>query len=273
MVKFISLLSLMSLAVGCASSVPDAFKPKEPISAFSNADWNKVLRVAVTPDGYVRHDDVKANKDGAYDALQRYVGQIGEASPKNRPDLFATDADKLAYWLNAYNAICLYAVQKKNLPSNVLYSSIPPGLIFISDSTRVGGEGMTLDNIERKYARSFNDPRIHFALNCMSTSCPPLRAEAFEGDRLEQQLSDQARLSLDEPRVVKKISDDEVAFNNIFTDYWKSDFVTYAKNKLGKADGTPLDACKSWAGPNSPVRTATKFSSQGYDWSLNRPRR
>jgi hypothetical protein len=272
MVKFISLLSIMSLAVGCASSVPDQYKPKEPISKFSNDDWNKVLATVVTPDGYVRHDDLKANKDGSYDALQRYVGAIGEASPKNRPELFPTDADKLAYWLNAYNAVCMYAVQKKGLPGNVLYSSIPPGMIFLSDSTRVGGEGMTLDNIERNYARSYKDPRIHFALNCMSASCPPLRKEAYKGSRLEQQLAEQARISLDDPRVVKRVSDDEVAFNNIFTDYWKSDFVTYAKEQLGKPNGTPLDACKAWAGPNSPVKTATKFSSQGYDWSLNRPR-
>ena len=261
---------LLALLAGCSSSVPKQYRPQAKLDSFSYADWNAVLAQAVTPDGYVRQDRVKANENGVKDALLRFVGEIGQASPDNRPDLFPSDADQLAYWINAYNAVCLYAVQQRGLPSNVLYSGFP-GSIFILDGHTVGGKSMTLDSIEKSKVRSFGDPRIHFALNCMSASCPPLRAEAYEGAKLDAQLHDQSVRALDDPRIAKQKDAETVALNAILADFWKGDFVTYAKETLNKPDGTPLDAAKALAGPDSPVQPATKYVGMSYDWSLNRP--
>ncbi len=264
------LLSLLALVAGCSSSVPKQYRPQGRLDAFSYDDWNAVLKQAVTPDGYVRHEQIKANTNGVKEALYRFVGQIGQTSPDSRPDLFPTDADKLAYWINAYNAICMYAVQQRGLPGNVLYSGFP-GSIFILDGHTVGGKSMTLDSIEKSKVRSFGDVRIHFALNCMSASCPPLRAEAYEGPRLDEQLAGQSKIALDDPRIAKKKDAQTVALNAILADFWKGDFVKYAEDKLGKPDGTPLDAAKALAGPDSPVQPATKYVGMSYDWSLNRP--
>ena len=54
------------------------------------------------------------------DTLYEYVGQINAASPDNRPELFPTDTDKLAFYVNAYNALCMYGVVQRGYPGNVL---------------------------------------------------------------------------------------------------------------------------------------------------------
>ncbi|HLL89226.1 MAG TPA: DUF547 domain-containing protein [Tepidisphaeraceae bacterium] len=264
-------LSLVALALlviglpGCAAGVAQKFQPAAPISQWSNEDWQHVLTTVVTDDGYaVRWDDLKRNADGSRDALYRYVGQINAVSPDNRSELFPTPDDRLAYWINAYNAVTAYRVLERNLPGNLIAgTAFPiPGAIYLIDQTNVGGRGMTLDAIEKEKIRSTNDPRIHFALNCASYSCPPLRAEPYEGDKLQAQLDDQGRRYLSNPRAAKKVDDQTVALNSIFTDFYKGDFTK---------DGQELlTVLRRYAGPDSPVQSATKYKGMGYDWSLNR---
>ena len=53
---------------------------------------------------------------------------------------------------------------------------------------------MTLNRIEHRILRQeFREPRIHFALNCASLSCPKLRREAYDGSKLDEQLTEQAK--------------------------------------------------------------------------------
>ena len=66
---------------------------------------------------------------------------------------------------------------------------------------RAAGEELTLDDIEHGRLRTdYNEPRIHFALVCAALSCPPLREEAYRGDILDEQLDDQGRAFLNDPR-------------------------------------------------------------------------
>src|SRR3954471_22573919 len=102
----ISTLLFIGLAtlVGCGGGggVSKEFKPQaQNVQKFDNKDWAMVLKTVVTPDGFVKHDMIKNNQGGVRDALFRYVGLIGEVSPENKPELFANDKDKLAYYLNA----------------------------------------------------------------------------------------------------------------------------------------------------------------------------
>ena len=250
-------------ALGCGGgAVPSQFRPADPITEFSDRPWKIVLDQVVTSDGYVRWDRIESNDKGVRDELFRYVGLIGEVSPDNRPEFFPTPNDRLAYWLNAYNAVAMYAVVKRNYPSNTL-ASIPPGAIYLIDSFRVGQRRMALDAMEKSKVRSVGDPRIHFALNCMSHSCPPLRQEPYEGSRLNEQLADQGHRYLSDPRAVVADGPDAVKLNDIFTKFYKSDFV--------QGDGDLLAALRPLAAADSPVQTAQRYSGMGYDWSLNRP--
>jgi hypothetical protein len=42
--------------------------------------------------------------------------------------------------------------------------------------------------IENEILRKMDEPRIHFAINCASVSCPNLLNEAYTEAKLEQQL-------------------------------------------------------------------------------------
>jgi len=256
---------VLSGCIGGGGAVSQEYAPKSSIAQWSNADWQKVLDTVCTDDGLVKYDALTNNTDGAKDALFRYVGMINQASPANRPELFKTDADKLAYYINAYNALCLYGVLQKGLPGNVLLS----GLYFTA-SFPVGGSNTNLDGLEKQHIRSAGDPRVHFALNCMSKSCPPLRKEAYEGSKLDAQLADQGKRYLSDPRGVQKVSDTKVKLSEIFTKFYSGEFKDAYSRTSGKKDPSLLESIRPYAAPDSPVQTATEYESMSYDWSLNR---
>jgi hypothetical protein len=258
---------VLSGCIGGGGAVSQEFAPKARLTFWNNADWQHVLAEAATPDGMVRYDALTANTHGARDALFRYVGMINQASPESRPDLFPTPLDKLAYYINSYNALCMYGVLKKGLPSNVLLSGL-----YITAKFPVGGKEMTLDALEKQHVRPSGDPRIHFALNCMSQSCPPLRQEPYEGSKLDEQLADQGRRFLSDPRGVQKVSDKKVRLNEIFTKFYPGDFQEAYSRATGRRSPSIIESIRPFAAPDSPVQTASEYESMSYDWSLNQAR-
>jgi hypothetical protein len=256
---------VLSGCVGGGGGVSQRYAPKSRLTQWTNADWQQVLADVVTPDGLVRYEVLTSNTRGARDALFRYVGVINQVSPGNRPDLFPTDADKLAYYLNAYNALCMYGVLHKGLPSNVLLSGL-----FITARFPVGGRETTLDALEKQHVRASRDVRTHFALNTMSKSSPPLRPEPYEAARLDDQLADQARRFLGDPRGVQKVSATKVRLSELLTKFYPGDFEEAFTRATGQRTVSLLDALRPLAGPDSPVQTATEYETLSYDWSLNR---
>lgn len=250
--------------IGCGGKVDARYQPTAPIESWTNEEWARVLDQLVTPDGYVRHDQLADNTNGVRDALYRYVGRINAAGPINRPELFPTDKDKLAYYMNAYNALCMYAVVQRDFPRNMKTSGI-----FFFDRFPVGGESMTLDYLEKTYLRPV-DPRIHFAINCMSASCPPLRREPFEAAKADAQLDEQGRLFLSDPRGAYR-KGDTVVLSEIFR-FFTADFTDAHAKATGQPKPELLESIVKFAGEGSPVIGAKAYEFQDYDWSLNRPR-
>jgi hypothetical protein len=260
-------IAQMTCLFGCGGKVPQQFRPTGPISSFSNTDWAAVLSKVVTDDGFVHHERIADNTDGVRDALYRYVGLIGEVSPLNRPELFVTDKDRLAYWINAYNAVCMYAVNKRGRPANVKNAGGIPYAIFYLDKFHYGGKELTLDAVERQYVRTVGDPRIHFALNCSSYSCPPLRGEPYEAARLDEQFDDQGRRYLADPRGAVR-DGENVKLSEIFR-FYQDEFVAAHRKTTGTADAGLLAAIQSYAGAGSPLLGAKGYSFMEYDWSIN----
>jgi hypothetical protein len=249
--------------LGCGGAVDSKYRPAQKIEKWDNTEWARVLEVVATEDGYVRHDLLKENRQGVRDALFRYVGMINAAGPENRPELFPTQNDRLAYYSNAYNAVCMYLVVKRNFPSNMKTSGI-----FFFDKVPVGGKDMTLDFLEKTYLRPF-DPRIHFAINCMSTSCPPLRREPYEAATLDAQYDEQGRLFLSDPRGAY-LDGGTAVISEIFR-FFTGDFTEPYAKQTGRTDVNILEAIRPFADDDSPVKRATASRFQDYDWSLNRP--
>lgn len=111
------------------------------------------------------------------------------------------EKERLALFINAYNAYTIRLVNVKGERDSIRNINKTMGLRLKGPWTEpfavVGGRTYDLDTLEHGIIRKqFKEPRIHFALVCAAMSCPPLRSEAYTGERLDAQLDDQARVFL-----------------------------------------------------------------------------
>jgi len=101
--------------------------------------------------------------------------------------------EKMAFWLNAYNAIVLQTVINA-YPIQGKSGTYPAGSIrqipgaFEQTKHRVAGRTLTLDEIEKTVLPEFKDPRVYLALGRGAVGSGRLRSEAYTGARLEAQL-------------------------------------------------------------------------------------
>jgi hypothetical protein len=259
---------LLACLPGCAErrAPTPAQVPSVSLSHWDDRDWQNVLDAVCTDDGLVRYDLLTNNTNGVGDSLARYITRINQISPENHPYLFTTNANQLAYYINAYNALCLHAVLQESLPANVALAGV------YDMKFSVGAQEMSLNDIEAKHLRPAGDPRIHFALNGMSKSSPSLRREPYRGMMLDEQLADQGRKYLGDPRGVQKVGPNKVRLSEVFTHFYPGDFKDAYSRATGKRDPGLLEAIRPFAGPDSPVQQATEYESMTFDWSLNRAR-
>jgi hypothetical protein len=124
-----------------------------------------------------------------------------ELLDRTDPDSLAP-AERLAFWINAYNAYTIELINRHGERESIRNINKTLGFIRLNGPwqeaiAQVGGRAYTLDEVEhRVIRREFAEPRAHFALVSAALGSPPLRAEAYSGDRLEEQLEDQTRLFL-----------------------------------------------------------------------------
>ncbi|MCA9758987.1 MAG: DUF547 domain-containing protein [Candidatus Eisenbacteria bacterium] len=185
-------------------------------------------------------------------ALNDYVQSLTSLDPAPWPE-----DDQKAYWINLYNAATLRLV----LAHYPLDSIKDIGGLFSSpwkrDVVTVAESTLTLDEIENEILRpEFHDPRIHFALNCASIGCPPLRADAYRAANLSEQLDESCRRTLNDARWVS-VGKDGIRVTKIF-DWYRGDF-----EENGGSVRTFLDRYR-----NEPLPKG-KIEHLSYDWSLN----
>lgn len=165
-------------------------------SGVSHTHWNDLLKthVTATADGHSTQVNYAAFKKQRSE-LKAYLKTLSalsqgqfDALPKN---------EQLAFLINAYNAWTVELILTK-YPD--LTSIKDLGSLFSSPWKKsfipLLGKTVSLDDIEHGLIRGsgrYQEPRIHFAVNCASIGCPSLRAEAYSGDKLESQLEDQTR--------------------------------------------------------------------------------
>ena len=116
--------------------------------------------------------------------LLKFTSSLSEVSPKSHPDKFKSKNERLAYWINAYNAFILKIIIE-NYPLESIKDIKFIGFTVWLHKNNLGGEEISFMALEDDIIRDeFKDPRIHFAINCASFSCPPLRNEAFLPEKL-----------------------------------------------------------------------------------------
>jgi hypothetical protein len=195
--------------------------------------------------------------------LKDYIASL-EQTPISQLEEQAGGRDiALAYWINLYNAATLNLV----LDGYPTTSIKKLGGLFSSpwkqDIVEVEGEKRTLNEIENDIIRPrFEDPRIHFALNCAARGCPPLRAGAFVAENLDAQLEEQTRAFLGNPKQNWIDEEGNLRLSKIL-DWYKDDFVKEAGSV--QAYVRPYMTKPGEAGPDEE----TRVKHLDYDWSLN----
>ncbi|MEO1049488.1 MAG: DUF547 domain-containing protein [Bacteroidota bacterium] len=216
--------------------------------------WDELVKANVSKKGIVDYEGFIKEKE----KLQQYLDLLSQNPPDKK---VWSKEEQLAYWINAYNAFTVkliidhYPVKsiKDLAPVNIPYVSTVWHMKFF----KIGGKDSSLDEIEHKILRKqFEEPRIHFAVNCASKSCPILRNESYEAAKIDKQLDEQTRLFLsDESR--NKIAKDQVMVSKIFS-WFKKDF--------SKSGGVITFIDKH---TKTSVSKSAKVSFLPYDWTLN----
>ncbi len=159
--------------------------------------WAGVLNRYVNDAGYVDFRGLAAHPS----ELQGFVDWIAEVDPESHPELFPNKDARLAYHLNAYNALAMHQVLVFDIPKKL--SLLRRLSFFRLTPVRVGGKPISLEDYENTVIRKLGDPRVHAALNCMSESCPRLPRVPFAPGTLQAQLDHAARAFFSDPRNVR----------------------------------------------------------------------
>lgn len=252
----VALLALAALgAGGCVPTIVSPPHTGEPTPLRPPVDaWARVLKTHVDEQGRV--DFIGVSRDRA--DLDRYVSWIYDNSPNNRPDMFRTRAQVLSYHINAYNALALYNVLESGIPeTNAGFAKVR---FFQLRELVVGGQLLSLRAYENDVIRKLGEPRVHFALNCMSVGCPRLPREPFAAGKLEQQLDRETRVFFAEERNVRVDAAERTVYLSEILDFYTEDFLAVAPSLVAyvnryRAQPLPLDY-------------EVEFTA--YDWTLNR---
>ncbi|WP_057937693.1 DUF547 domain-containing protein [Algoriphagus resistens] len=245
------LLFLSIILFSCQSSVPGMAGTTAP----SHKSWDELLKANVSAEGKVNYKGFIEEKV----KLDAYLKNISENAPDRKT--WSKD-EQLAYWINAYNAFTVKLIVD-NYPVESI-KDLGPALkiplvkdVWHYKFFKIGGQESSLDEIEHSILRKeFEEPRIHFAINCASVSCPPLLNEAFEASTIDAQLDKMAnRFINDSSR--NKITPGAVQLSSIFS-WFKGDFTKNSSliDFLNKYSKTKIN-------PNA------KISFLDYDWNLN----
>lgn len=249
--KIICLFTLSFLLLSCQSSTLGLAGTSPP----SHAIWDQLVKTHVKADGMVDYKGFIKDKA----KLEQYTKMISE----NAPDRKTWSKDQqLAYWINAYNAFTVKLIVD-NYPVNSIRDLGPKLKIpLIKDVWhykffKIGGVESSLDEIEHSILRKeFDEPRIHFAINCASVSCPPLLNEAFMAEKIESQLTKVATTFINDP-TRNKISVDKAEISSIFS-WFKGDFTK---------KGSLIDFLNLYS--KVKIKPSAKISHMNYNWNLN----
>ncbi|MFN7947177.1 MAG: DUF547 domain-containing protein [Blastocatellia bacterium] len=246
--------------------VASATAGSAPRGMFDHGGLEKILATYVNDNGWVDYAGLLNNRA----ALDDYLKSLATASPPQFPN----DAERLAFWMNAYNAFTVADVLDDVYQKHQSVREVKG--FFDTKKHRLAGEDLTLDQIEKR-GRELKDPRIHFGVVCASTSCPKLQRFAYTGPQLEEQLSRITREFLTDPSRGLRADRDrnEVHLSSIFK-WYAGDFTmsssVLARVKAEVSGSEVLDYVKKHA-PAEVVQFIIESNPTvkyiDYDWSLN----
>lgn len=271
---FVVLLLPLLSSMAQANALERLFAPKAERWAFwdsrepyatrqiDHSGWNMFLGQYVLQgeDGINRVQYSRVS-DADRQQLKRYITALEQLPIRGY------NADQqLVYWINLYNAATIDIVLQHYPVASIRDIDISPG--FFADGPwgkkllSIEGQQVSLNDIEHRILRPlWQDPRLHYALNCASLGCPNLSTSAYSADTIELQLDQAATDFVNNPRGVS-FTDGKLYVSSIYS-WFRDDF--------GKSDSAVIDHLKRHA--EAPLKDTladtTQIAGYRYNWSLN----
>ena len=245
----IVLVIIPFLLTSCSSFVP---APEGVVVSEleATAAWSRVLKTNVTTEGKVDFRNIgKSPQD--LNTFVKYVSEVNKDSFKNR-------SQKLAFLLNAYNALSMHLVIAKEYPADI-DSFFKRAQFFALTKMRIMQQEMSLYSLENDIIRKEGDPRVHVALNCMSVGCPRLPRQPFLGSELEKQLEGEAKKFFNEERNVKVNNNEKIVYLSQILNFFPGDFLL-KKPSL-------IEYVNQYSEKKIPLDYKVEFNS--YNWTIN----
>ncbi|MEQ8835342.1 MAG: DUF547 domain-containing protein [Lacipirellulaceae bacterium] len=263
----------VAVAVAAFRSLPKPYtyaEIKPDSSGVDNQLWDQLLRNYVA-NGLVDYDGLKRDHH-----FEIYLKQLAKAQPEK----LASDAERLALHCNAYNAFVINGVIIHKVKNNVLTDVVDQqdldgdgdreedNVFFDHQEHIFGGKTISLNHLEHDVIRpTYNEPRIHVALVCAAKSCPEIRPEAYLGERIDEQLEDQATLFANNPKHVRYDEKEGKLYLSAILNWYSEDFdasggVVGFLEKRAKGETLLAGLMKADQGE-------VEIVYNDYNWSLN----
>ena len=229
-----------------------------PAAEFDHSIFDQVLRTYVNDQGRVDYNGI-----AGYLPFEAYMESLKTA----QTDSMSSDG-QLAFWINAYNAVTIDKVIKWK-PKKSVRETFVPGVwtgtkFFTTREYTVAGRQLSQDDIEHEILRKqLKEPRIHFAIICASSGCPPLPRWAYTQENVQAKLEEETRKYINSERGTRIDSAKNQLYLSKLFDWFAGDFEY--------ASGSVLDFIKPYLNESAQafVEQNPKIKFLHYDWALN----
>lgn len=259
--------------VGCSTGpATTTSAPSSEIVSDQGIDYkvyDDLLSTYVDEEGWVNYVELQQSRQ-ALDTFNDVLASVDDATLSSW-----SEEEQIAFWMNAYNSLTLKSI--------IDQTPLKPSIKDITGVWRlrkhsINQKEKTLNEIEHDVLRvDFDEPRLHAAIVCAAISCPPLRNEAFTGEKLDEQLDSQVKQWLARPdglKIDKEAGD--VKVSKIFSWFggdWVPSYGVDSGFAGSKEEKAVLNFISKYVSDEDRAYLEAgdyKVSYFDYDWSLNK---
>jgi hypothetical protein len=232
--------------------------PESIANTFDHSKFDLVLKQYVDEKGLMDYNGVAKDRQ-----FSEYMQSLESAKVEN-----LSNDGQLAFWINAYNAVTIDKVINKK-PKKSVRETLVPGLwtstrFFTTREHTVANQRLSPDDIQKEILfKKFQDPRIHFAIICASSGCPPLPRIAYTEANVQTRLEEETRKYLNSSRGTRIDRAENTLYMSKLFDWYDYDFI--------QKSGSVLTFMRPYLNEEtlSFIERKPKISYLEYNWALN----